>query len=97
VKPTFTVLVEDTFTIPGRGTDIIGVLIEGGLPPVGTTVAVHAEGRPITYVLFSGIPMLPPQSPKRVNMLLRRRSKEDIPIGSHITNSPADAADRPLS
>ena len=94
--PKFTVIVEDTFAVRGRGTMITGVIAEGELPPLGTTVAIHAEGRPTIYALFSGIPMLPPHPREQADMLLRGLSKEDVPIGSRITDAPAEAATGPL-
>ena len=94
--PAFTVVVEDAFTVPGRGALITGVLVDGSLPPVGTTVAVHAEDKPTVLALYSGRPMLPPQPPGRADMLLRGLTKEDVPPGSRITDAPADSSDMPF-
>ena len=94
--PAFTVVVEDALTVPGRGAHIVGVLVDGTVPPVGTTVAVHAEGKPVVLALYSGQAMLPPQPPERADMLLRGLTKEDVPPGSRITDAPAGSSDMPI-
>jgi hypothetical protein len=80
----FAASVEYSSKIAGRGIDIIGHIIQGKLPPMGTEVTVHFEGRPPVTAVLQGFAMSVP--PPKVGLLLGRVTLDQVPVGAQITS-----------
>ena len=91
-------VVEDRFEIPEQGLIVIARLLRGELPPEGTVTVIRAAGKPpVTapaYRLHSDIWHARQRrtlDESQDILLFRHLSKQDAPIGAHITSDPDQA------